>query len=931
LIRHIYLYIYWLIVIAVLSGLFAFVVLFNPLALEKLAHYGLQESGVKYESIEGTIFSGFWLKNPSYKKLFKAKKVTVRYDLLYLLLRGISIENIELEDATVDLKYLPKSDHNSSSLALPPIKLEHLRVKNLKLLVGQTITISGTFQESSYQDFKLHVNSLHANVQTRYATLNLRGKVEQTHFCGVSDTTLKQSYFKEYLKQFESIPKRFQVNIAHAGKKKIDAAVHIKKVVPKESGVSIDDADVALHYIYADRELDFKTHYNLNMREANLTIQQNVRYQFSGAYQSDANITLTRSQFLVPQKSFTAHISGEKKSLHMHLASQNRKLQATVYSSDLKRFKLTAQAKKLPLHFLSSLSKQFDNREIDATLKATVDTNTTLLVLGDVDLRDSTTSLQSKFEFCDANFLAQGHVDINDSSPQWRDIRTKNLFPLNFVANYSKEQEGMLSLHSHDIYTTLFKRGKSFNGWGSYKSSRFDIHGQQQKRATVLHVNKHIESVYELINSISPLHYRKFEYYDAELITKSTLKIDDSGMTLLSDISLPWYVAQSDSQTINFGHNSSMKLRYKNGELSIKEYDINMLEHNIHSKKESHITFENNSAVHVKSLWLYDSLKISGRYDLKSKELDFKAKSNAFHYDAKEADITAAVDLNIRGNSTKEITVEGSVNLLDGTIKYYPSKGYLMHDDDIIILQDVHDPKESKLFVNVAVTSDKKLRYKAKNITLHITPDFTIWKELNTPVTLLGMAEISDGKVYVADNLYVIEPSKLYFGGEHPINPYLDMNILYEIDYKKIQIYITNTLEDPVILFSSTPSLSQNDIMSYLLFGTPANSTFEGGDELNGASAANLILGAGLKSMIGDTTGIHVDTLNIISSESGSLGFEVGTRVSDNLRILLKNDAEFSAILQYKLNRWLRLDVDVKETGQGVNLIYVKDLRDPFQ
>jgi autotransporter translocation and assembly factor TamB len=138
-------------------------------------------------------------------------------------------------------------------------------------------------------------------------------------------------------------------------------------------------------------------------------------------------------------------------------------------------------------------------------------------------------------------------------------------------------------------------------------------------------------------------------------------------------------------------------------------------------------------------------------------------------------------------------------------------------------------------------------------------------------------------------------------------------------------------MEDPVILFSSTPSLSQNDIMSYLIFGTPSSSAFEGGEELSGASAANLVLGIGLKKMISDTTGIKVDTLNILNSQNGGLGFEVGTQVSDRLRILLKNDVEFSAILQYKLNRWLRLDVDVKETGQGVRVIYVKDMRDPFK
>jgi hypothetical protein len=926
-----YLFIYWLVIAAIASGLFAFVVLFNPLALEKLAHYALQESDVMYESIEGTLFSGFTLKNVHYTKLFQAKKVRVDYDLLWLLLRGISIKNVTLHDATVDFKYLKNSDENNTALELPPIMLEHLSVKNLILLVGEKITFSGEANAATFEDFKLHVNSLHSRVRTRYATLNLKGKIENTIFSGVSDTTLNTDYFKDSLEQFEIVPKHFNVAIANASERNIDASLNIKQVIPKDTSLSIDDVHVDFNYIYANNQLKFKTFYKINMDDANLSINQNALYDLNGTYQSNVAVTLIKTAFPLPEKQFNATICGYKNSVDINVTSQSKKLKAVVNSSDLKQFSLLARADAISSNFLPALPSALHDREVEASLTATLKTDSALSLLGTITVGDATTSLQSKFEFSNANFLAQGSININEDSRQWRDIRTKNLFPLNFVANYSDEEEGMLSLHSNEIYTTLFKRGNQFKGWGSYKNSRFDIHGEQQKRSTVLHVNKHIESVYELVNSISPLNYRKFEYYDAELITKSSLVIDDDGVTLLSDISLPWYVAQSDSQTINFGHNSSMKLRYKNGELTINEYAINMLEHTLYSKKDSHITFDDNKTLHVKSLWLYDSLKISGDYNLESKEINFKAQSESFHYNGKEADLKATVMVAITGNSAKQITVEGDVNLLEGVIKYYPSKGYLMHDDDIIILQDVHDPKESKLFINVAVTAAKKLQYKAKNITLHVKPDFTIWKELNTPITLLGMTQVSDGKVYLADNLYLIEESKLYFGGEHPINPYLDMNILYEIDYKKIQIYITNTLEDPVILFSSTPSLSQNDIMSYLIFGTPANSTFDGGDEINGASAANLILGSGLKSFIGDTTGIHVDTLNIINSESGSLGFEVGTRVSDNLRILLKNDAEFSAILQYKLNRWLRLDVDVKETGQGINLIYVKDLRDPFK
>jgi hypothetical protein len=92
-----------------------------------------------------------------------------------------------------------------------------------------------------------------------------------------------------------------------------------------------------------------------------------------------------------------------------------------------------------------------------------------------------------------------------------------------------------------------------------------------------------------------------------------------------------------------------------------------------------------------------------------------------------------------------------------------------------------------------------------------------------------------------------------------------------------------------------------------------------------------MILGTGLKQMIGDTTGIRVDTINLLSKKDGGLGFEVGTRLNKDVRLVLKNDDIFSMVLQLSLTRSVRLDVDVKETGQGVNIIYVKDYRDIFK
>ncbi len=906
--------------------------LFHPLALSKSVEIALKNSDIHYSNLQGTFYSGLSAQNLSYKKLFKAKKATIEFDLLDILLHGITIEKLQLENAKIDLNQLePRQRNNKSNFTLPKITLNYLNVKNLEILAAETIVIDATVKGGVFDAAHLHVKSLNAKVKTQYVTLKLLGSVNKNVFSGNSISALNKSYFKEYLELFESIPTVFNIDVSHASAKEFHATVPIEHIALKQGSIAINKIKAAVDYVYAQKSIEINATYMLNNDEVNLSVQQQLKASFDGNYSTKIALEILHSDYQLPETKYLANIHLNKTQLDAKVYSHSGALSSTLSSSDMKHFQLRADATKLSTNFLNSLPKILRNRNVDAFVDANISIEKTLSVTGYAMIGDATTILNASFQYDDAQLLAQGNVNVNEESEQWSGIQTKNFFPMNFVTHYNKESEGMLALKSNEVYITLFKRAEKINGWGSYKTSRFNIKGEHSNAVATLHINNHIASVYELVSSITPLHYKKFEYYDAELFTKSTVTIDD-GIKVESHIEVPWYVAQMDSQTINFGHNSSAKLLFEDNQLIIDEYNITALGHNVHSKRDSTLYFDDNQNLHVKEFWIYENLKLSGFYDINGSHIDMKLRSNGFHYKGEEAELEAAVNLTILTDKSKNINVEGEVKLLDGLIKYYPSKSYMMQDDDIIILQDVRAPKESKLFINVQVVSQKPLRYKAHDIDLNIKTDFTLWKDLNTPLVLLGMAEVIKGKATFSDKVFKIEPSKLYFGGDSPINPYLDLNILHDVDYKQIHIYITNTLEDPVLLFSATPSLSQNDIMSYLIFGTPADDAFEGGgDEFSGADAANLILGAGLKQMIGDTTGIHFDTLNIISSESGTLGFEVGTRVSDKLRILLKNDSKFSAILQYKLNRWLRLDVDVKETGQGINLIYVKDLRDPFR
>jgi len=160
------------------------------------------------------------------------------------------------------------------------------------------------------------------------------------------------------------------------------------------------------------------------------------------------------------------------------------------------------------------------------------------------------------------------------------------------------------------------------------------------------------------------------------------------------------------------------------------------------------------------------------------------------------------------------------------------------------------------------------LRYRIPEVEAEFIPDITLWKEAGKPFSILGIVKITEGTVKAADKRFTIEPSNIYFAGANPINPYLDLHFLYELDFYKFNIYVGHTLAKPLFLFSSEPPMSQNDIMSYILFGAPADEAFKASGEPSGSIAA-MLLGLGLKNAIGSATGIRFDTLSILSSENG--------------------------------------------------------------
>jgi translocation and assembly module TamB len=300
-------------------------------------------------------------------------------------------------------------------------------------------------------------------------------------------------------------------------------------------------------------------------------------------------------------------------------------------------------------------------------------------------------------------------------------------------------------------------------------------------------------------------------------------------------------------------------------------------------------------------------------------------------YKSPEGNITIASDMHYVRDANGSQTLLGDITILDGVITYLPLQQIKILDDDVVIVQDVTQPNQSKFQMDIKIISRQPIRYLTKELNIYLSPDLTLWKEPFGDMQILGMITAPRGTISTAGKYFTLRPSYIYFAGELPINPYLDIGIDHEVDYKKIQIYITHRLDSPIFLFNSDPIMSQNDIMSYVLFGASSADTFKSNssrDVSARADATNFMLGAGLKGLIGGTTGLQIDTMNILTTKEGGMGFEVGARLNKDLRVVYKNDTVSSVLLQYTVNQWLRLDADIRELGQGINAIYIKDFRD---
>lgn len=852
-----------------------FYALFEERVALHLAQKYLKEYGIEYALVEGTLYEGIKIKKIKYQDALSADEITVTYDFWELFYPTPRVKTVDAEALFVDVeKTIELNNQNQESLFALNISNINLK-KTVVFYKDEKYFIDANLSETAIGD-SVNIEKIKALLDTKYAKVPFEASFKNNHLKGQATVEPSKESYDKYLSLLSKKPKKTTV-IFDISKKGADFKTSLDETSLKSTeDIAIKDADITINYLFKDDFLTLSLKYKAFYEDFEFFIKQQTKIGFNGIYTSKIEADIIKDSMGVWFNTFKAEIKSDKNGSKIAFLAKDIFVEAD--TSDYKKFFFNADTK----HAKSS----------------------------------------GVFETDKEKTLLHGEFYPKKEIPYFKELYLEKFPKLNFFISKNRD-EIKANIHDKKFALNISSQdGSNIKGEAHIGSLKVDILGDLNKK-TIDFASK-TDSLYSLL--------REFELIDGSYDFDAKVKINGvlsyrDKIEVKTKLDLPWYRVKIDSLSDYSSRDAFFEFFYHEGEVRLQKYGFELFGYKIESQKPSHVIIDENTNIAFKELWVYDNILIKGLFRVDEMSLDVDIKSEKFLYKTKDFDLILNANLHLskqRGFSEK---VEGEITILDGILSYAPQKNFTNDDEDIIIIQNMKkESKKRDMALNIRINASKHLHYKTKEADLFFTPDITLYQESKQPMHVLGVVNIYKGNIFVNNKTFELDESEIYFYDEKYTNPYLNLNLhYYTIEDTDISIFITNRVDEPVIIFSSNPYMTQEDIISYILFGNTASSVFDTTKKITKASIGSVVLGAGLKELVNKSTSIKIDKINILTNENGTLGYEIGTRFNKRVRIVYKNDEISSLVLQYGINKFLRLDVDIKETGQGVTLYYMKD------
>ncbi len=286
-------------------------------------------------------------------------------------------------------------------------------------------------------------------------------------------------------------------------------------------------------------------------------------------------------------------------------------------------------------------------------------------------------------------------------------------------------------------------------------------------------------------------------------------------------------------------------------------------------------------------------------------------------------------DITIQINP-KTVNILGTIHIPNAkiTLNAIPESSVDESEDVIVIGEKKPDGNFSavKIHPNLIVSLGKQVKFKGFGLDTKLSGSIRVTHDRQAILTQ-GSIKINEGRYEAYGQNLTINDGRLVFNGP-PTRVGMDVKAVRKIEDEEISagIHLTGTLQQPKTKLFSTPTLSESNILSYLLTGR-SMADITGSQTallMQAVRSLNVVNGDGLMRNIGNSLGL--DDLSLIPKDDLKkselrLGKKLGSRLYVRYIVGIF-DAMQKVALEYKVNKYLNLEAQAGADAQSVDFIY---------
>ena len=825
------------------------------------------------------------------------------------------------EKKNIDIPYIPENILISSAeISTIPYKSKDISINSA------SVDIKDALVDISKQEFENGMGRV--DISTDIAEINISALLQGRGLLIDSDSskiTLKDALMNRY-----KIPLKASAisPISLAGsvdERTISFDINTKGrdiYSDKNSSFKIDLNRLSLNGVYDINSSSLKSTVSLDSDVSpfatGVKLKSDISYTPSSGAEYAGKISVAKLSDIPKEaegilRRFGIDFKGSEKNLSAYLKSDG--LRGSVISKDMKRAKVHISSNgRLKLKgLISDIPKELKKGWLSIALDSDVNMAKPLPVTVTFDEKSNLVNMSGKMSY-DKHTVLDAKVNIPKSSllnKFDKNLKLSGFSPMKISLKPQKEKLHLI-LNSKVLKADSYINtdNKRIKGKLRLAGTSVDIKGKTDGDITM---SLKSSSVKKMMDDISRVYSFESPHIDGDLSLSVTRKSDG---TVKADISSKKFIPDSKARIKSPVNNLKLALSAdtKNKIFYIDSYSVESGGMKFFATKRSKISLKK-ELLKVESLWVNDELKAKGNYDIKHQNGKFNINAKRFkiiHENAK-MDISANMAVKIKKG---KVDAEGKIYILGGRVFYNLQAKHYVSDEDIVIVQHMKKKKDSffekSVKLKLLIESKKALLFKQKDVEVALKPSMSIIKEFNAPLMVLGSIDLKKGGYYNFEGKkFVLEKSAIYFTGK-PTAPLLNIRLVYRRYGNTIWITITGTGTEPSLNFSSSPYMTRDQILSFILFDTK-NSGNSTEDMLS-------LVGGGLAKSILGNMGLKIDTL-VLSQE----GFEVGKKISDKVSVIYDQKDESKVIVRIEHSPKVETDISVGQDSQSVDIIYKRE------